>query len=675
MKKSFTLFLFACTLFLTIPSSTVDAQVQRMVIIEEFTNASCPPCAAQNPAFNALLDQNLHQVIPIKYQTAFPGFDPYNQQNPQEVAARLGIYGSAVTGVPTAAMDGVVPGPSYGGGGLGEWLSDGTYNGGPYGYTQAVLNHAAAIETHIEVLLDVEWNEDFSSADVHVGVINHSDEDFGGNNILHVLLLEVENIWPFPPGSTNERDYTYVMRKMYPNAQGTGLDSIASGDTVHFSLEATIPEYIYALEEMTFVAFVQNGDNNQIFNGAIAEKVVIDRIYPNMAVVSTNLDVSGELCEKTAEVSVTVENAGLIDVNYFNLILSINNDVFQFPYDEVLEPGQQLTFGLPEEIDLIAGNNVISAFIDEVNNNEVQDANPFKNYGEPAEVAAVGIASPDDFDYGFEDDETGTNAPERFSLVSPNNNAFIRVVARNSFQNAPAEVGGYGQSIKSILVNFYQWQRPQLPPRGSITVMENVDIENVAELEISFDRAHARYAGFTTNDGLEAFVSYDCGETWELVYSKFGDDLATSPPVEPFFVPRADQWTTDVINISDPQGSELLFKFEVVSDWGNSLFIDNIKMDARMVNVRNNDPFQGRVSVFPNPSTEYVNIEFEIENETEMLIEVFNIKGQLVQVLSNFNSYGAGSHLLRWTPEVAGQYFVKFFDGKSQKVEMFTVVK
>ncbi|TVQ48362.1 MAG: T9SS C-terminal target domain-containing protein [Saprospirales bacterium] len=673
MKKLFTLLAFTFTLAFSLPITSLDAQVQRMVVVEEFTNASCPPCASQNPAFNALLDQNLHQVVPIKYQTAFPGFDPYNQQNPGEVATRLAVYG--INGVPTAAMDGEIPGPSYGGGGLGGWNADGSYDGGPYGYTQAVLDYAADLETHIEVLLDVEWNEDFSSADVNVSIINHSDEAFDGNNRLHILLLEVENVWPEPPGNTNERDFTHVMRKMYPDAQGTAIDSLGGGDTLNIFIEAAIPEYIYALSEMAFATFVQNNDNREIFNGAITDRVVIDRLYPNMGVVATNVETEGELCDRTADVSVVVENMGLIDVTYFDLIVAVGNEVFTFSYDELLEPGEQLEFSFDESFQLAGGSNVVSAFIDEVNNNEYQDANPFTNLGEPVEAAAIGNAAPDDFDYGFENDETGSNAPDRFLLESPNNNSFIAVVSRNSFQNAPAPVGGFGESEKSLLINFYQWQVPQLNNRGSITVMENVDIENVSRVEISFDRAHARYSGFPTSDRLEGYVSYDCGESWELVYSKSGDDLATSPAVEPFFVPRADQWETDVIVIEEPAGDELLFKFDVVSDWGNSLFIDNIKMDARPVSVTNNDPFQGSVSVFPNPSTDYVNIEFEIENESEMLIEVFNMKGQLIQVLSDFNSYSAGSHLLRWTPDAAGQYFVKFYDGKAQKVEMFTIVK
>ncbi len=671
MKKLFTLLTFTFVLAMSLPPSNLDAQVERMVVIEEFTNASCPPCAAQNPAFNALLDQNLHQVVPIKYQTAFPGFDPYNQQNPGEVSTRLAVYG--INGVPTAAMDGEIPGPAYGGG-IGGWNPDGSYDGGPYGYNQAVLNHAAAIETHIEVLLDVEWNEDFSSADVNVSIVNHSDEAFDGNNRLHVLLLEVENVWPEPPGSTNERDFTHVMRKMYPDAQGTAIDSLGGGDTLNISLEALIPEYIYALSEMAFATFVQNHDNREIYNGAITDRVVIDRFFPNMGVVSTNVVTEGELCDRTADVSVVVENMGLVDVTYFDLLVAVGNEVFSFSYDELLEPGEQLTFSFDEPFQLGGGSNVISAFIDDVNNNEFQDANPFTNIGEPVEAAAVGSTVPDEFVYGFEDDEVGSVAPDRFLIESPNDNS-IRVVSRNSFQNAPAAVGGYGESEKSLLVNFYQWQLPQLPERGSITVMENVDISNVSRIEISFDRAHAAYSGFPSNDRLEAYVSYDCGESWEMVYSKESADLATSPPVEPFFVPRANQWDTDVIVIEDPAGDELLFKFDVISDWGNSLFIDNIRMDTRPVSVTNNDPFKGSVSVFPNPATDYVNIEFEIENESEMLIEVFNMKGQLVKVLSDFDSFTAGAHALRWAPENAGQYFVKFYDGNAQAVELFTVIK
>ncbi|MBP6870867.1 MAG: hypothetical protein KBC43_02560 [Bacteroidales bacterium] len=45
-----TLFAFSFLVF------SVHSQSQRMVLIEEATNASCGPCASQNPAFDNLLN-------------------------------------------------------------------------------------------------------------------------------------------------------------------------------------------------------------------------------------------------------------------------------------------------------------------------------------------------------------------------------------------------------------------------------------------------------------------------------------------------------------------------------------------------------------------------------------------------------------------------------------------
>jgi hypothetical protein len=55
---------------------------QRLVLLEHFTQASCGPCASQNPALNALLDNNTTKVVAIKYQTSWPGTDPMNAANP-----------------------------------------------------------------------------------------------------------------------------------------------------------------------------------------------------------------------------------------------------------------------------------------------------------------------------------------------------------------------------------------------------------------------------------------------------------------------------------------------------------------------------------------------------------------------------------------------------------------
>ncbi|MBK7174785.1 MAG: hypothetical protein IPH84_16485 [Bacteroidales bacterium] len=52
--------------FLVIIMATFTfAQTQRYVIVEEFTNASCGPCAAQNPAFQALMAANTSNALTL----------------------------------------------------------------------------------------------------------------------------------------------------------------------------------------------------------------------------------------------------------------------------------------------------------------------------------------------------------------------------------------------------------------------------------------------------------------------------------------------------------------------------------------------------------------------------------------------------------------------------------
>ena len=87
MKKFYVSFAAMCL------SVAAFAQSQRLVVFEQFTQASCPPCATANPPLNVMLNANSTKVVSIKYQTSWPGVDPMNAQNPTEVADRVTYYG------------------------------------------------------------------------------------------------------------------------------------------------------------------------------------------------------------------------------------------------------------------------------------------------------------------------------------------------------------------------------------------------------------------------------------------------------------------------------------------------------------------------------------------------------------------------------------------------------
>ena len=100
--KKFTLILFS---FFLVTSITFG-QSQRMVLIEELTSATCPPCASQNPAFNTLLNANTDIVTSVKYQMNWPiaGGDPFYLDNPVDNNARRTYYG--VNSIPHVVLDG-----------------------------------------------------------------------------------------------------------------------------------------------------------------------------------------------------------------------------------------------------------------------------------------------------------------------------------------------------------------------------------------------------------------------------------------------------------------------------------------------------------------------------------------------------------------------------------------
>ncbi|HEX6222851.1 MAG TPA: choice-of-anchor J domain-containing protein, partial [Chryseolinea sp.] len=96
-----------------------------------------------------------------------------------------------------------------------------------------------------------------------------------------------------------------------------------------------------------------------------------------------------------------------------------------------------------------------------------------------------------------------------------------------------------------------------------------------------FDVAYARFQD--DRDGLKVIVLSDCNadiNQGTVVYDKSGAELQTSPPTTDQFVPLNDaQWRTEFIDLSAFAGQDnLQLAFVGVNDWGNNLYLDNIKV-------------------------------------------------------------------------------------------------
>lgn len=236
---------------LAISGGALFAQTQRLVFVEEFTQASCGPCASANPAFNSLLAANTTKAVSLKYQTSWPGVDPMNAQNPNEVATRVTYYG--VAGVPDAYMDGNI----YAG-------------GSPSGITQSSINTEYAVASPFSVNL-VHW---FNAANDSIFInceVTATQNTTLTTGKLRIAMMEKTITFGTPPGSNGETVFYNVMRKMYPNASGTTLvSSWTTGQKKTVSFKAKIPTYIYSKPQIAVVAWIQDDSNKNVKQSAFS---------------------------------------------------------------------------------------------------------------------------------------------------------------------------------------------------------------------------------------------------------------------------------------------------------------------------------------------------------------------------------------------------------------------
>ena len=245
MKKTFLL------ASLAVSTGVLFGQSQRLVFIEEYTQASCGPCAAANPAFNTLLSANTTKTVSVKYQVSWPGVDPMNAQNPTEVATRVSYYG--VSGVPDAYMDGNV----YAG-------------GSPSGITQAGINSEYAVASPFAINLTHWFNAANDSIFINCEV-TASQATALTSGRLRIAMIEKTINFSSPPGSNGEKDFYNVFRKAYPNASGTALaSSWTSGQKKTVSFKAKIPSYIYQKPQIAMVAWIQDDSNKNTKQAAFS---------------------------------------------------------------------------------------------------------------------------------------------------------------------------------------------------------------------------------------------------------------------------------------------------------------------------------------------------------------------------------------------------------------------
>jgi hypothetical protein len=576
MKRlSILVFVLLCTV-------SAFAQHQRRVLIEEFTNASCPPCAAQNPGFNAVVDANIQYLTPVKYQTNWPGFDPMNVQTQADVAPRVTYYG--VSGVPNGRQNGITevfP------------LSN---------FTPAVIQQQYNLLTPVTINLTHSMNATFDSVFISVSV--KSETELTGNLRLRVAVVEDEIIFESAPGTNGEKDFYQIMRKMLPNSAGTTTGNFAAGETKTYNFAWKLA-YFYDINQMSVAAWLQNDGTKEVYQS--------ERSEPLPPVPGLGISIPSEnvfACAAGYSPKFTMTNTG--DANLTSALIRYRQGTGAWTdlnWTGDLAPGSSEEVTLSDIV--INTNGTVNVEVAVINSN-------------------LGI-------------QTNLAGGSSIIKVTANVNAALALPFENTFQSAAFPPPGWSSinvgtngwrlatnagaaSTRSARCNFYDMGDGQtaylFTPKIDLSTATNTTT-------MTFDHAYAQYSDPSYIDHLGIEVSTDCGQTWESIFYVGGADLATAPPNANAFTPTAAQWADNELDMTAYNGqAEILIRFVGESGFGNNLYIDNVNVTTT---VGTQTLTLSNFLVAPNPARDFAEVRFNLTNAQNVDLRVFNAKGALVQ--------------------------------------------
>ena len=340
--KRFTVILAS---LLMLVSLQLKAQNERILLFECFTNASCPPCAQQNPALDALIDANANRVAAIKYHMNWPGDnDPMYLHNPADNNARKSVYG--INTVPHTVVDGT------------------RFSNMPSYLSQSTVNQWLTVTSPFEMRLSYDVDEAANLITVHV--MGRASEAVAGTVKLYVGVIEREIHYNSAPGTNGERDFYSVMKKLLPSASGLSIGEVEAGSYFAYSFTWELAN-VYNNDQLDAIAWLQNPNTKEVYQ-ACKSSETIEPFFANEAMVSNISNVKTVNCSGVAHPMVMLTNYGSNDLTSAELEVLVNDELLAtIPWTGSLTPTQSAIVDLGEIAFEVENQNALEVKIKSVN--------------------------------------------------------------------------------------------------------------------------------------------------------------------------------------------------------------------------------------------------------------------------------------------------------------------
>lgn len=162
------------------------------------------------------------------------------------------------------------------------------------------------------------------------------------------------------------------------------------------------------------------------------------------------------------------------------------------------------------------------------------------------------------------------------------------------------------------------------------------------------------------SDRLSLFYTKDCGKTWMQLYSRNGSMLKTVMSDQTMYhLPASfSEWRTETVVFStDSSFSNIRFRFQFKSDYGNNLLIDDINLTSSDITGSREEERNPGVSAFPNPTDKSIHVRFKVPLKEITGFEVTDVTGRVF--LNGFIERNTSEFLMDMGSLPAGMYLLK----------------
>lgn len=234
--------------------------VPRTVLLEGFTQASCPGCFDENLHIDSVINGYLSngKAAYVQYHVSWPGVDPMYTYNPGDPMSRVSYYG--VTSVAHAVLEG----------------EDLNHHCAFFGLPDCLITNDVDSAQAYPSIFDVHpvQTVNGNNMDVQVTIVSHADIPFNTFR-LYTMMTEDSIGYTTAPGTNGETDFYRVLRKILPDSAGTALPAMTDGQQLTFNFTYPLDPQNVATNKLKTLAFIQDDSTRKVFQAAVYPAYII----------------------------------------------------------------------------------------------------------------------------------------------------------------------------------------------------------------------------------------------------------------------------------------------------------------------------------------------------------------------------------------------------------------